>query len=35
LKAAPDACVIDSTALSVDEVVGRVLQLMDARRLRP
>ena len=35
LKAAPDACVIDSTALPVDEVVGRVLQLMGARRLWP
>jgi cytidylate kinase len=35
LKAAPDACVIDSTALTVDEVVGRVLQMMGARRLWP
>jgi CMP/dCMP kinase len=35
LKAARDACVIDSTGLSVDEVVGRVLQLGAARRLWP
>jgi len=33
LKAAPDACVIDSTGLTVGEVVGRVLQLGAARRL--
>ena len=35
LKAAPDACVIDSTALSADAVVSRVLQQMEARRLWP
>jgi CMP/dCMP kinase len=35
LKAAPDACVIDSTALPVESVVGRVLELMAARRLWP
>jgi len=35
LKAAPDACVIDSTGLAVEEVVGRVLELMAARRLWP
>jgi len=35
LKAAPDACVIDSTGLSVEAVVGRVLELMTARRLWP
>lgn len=35
LKAAPDACVIDSTGLSVEEVVQRVLQLGAARRLWP
>lgn len=35
LKAAPDACVIDSTALSVEAVVGRVLELVAARRLWP
>lgn len=35
LKSAPDACVIDSTALSVESVVGRVLELMAARRLWP
>jgi CMP/dCMP kinase len=33
LKAAPDACVIDSTGLSVETVVARVLELMAARRL--
>jgi len=33
LRPATDACVIDSTALSVDEVVGRVLQLGAARGL--
>jgi len=35
LKAAPDACVIDSTGLAVEAVVGRVLELMAARRLWP
>jgi len=35
LKAAPDACVIDSTGLAVEAVVGRVLELMTARRLWP
>jgi CMP/dCMP kinase len=35
LKAAADACVIDSTGLSVEAVVGRVLQLGVARRLWP
>ena len=33
LKAAPDACVIDSTGLSVEMVVARVLELVAARRL--
>src|SRR5437773_12511556 len=33
LRAAPDACVIDSTGLEVEAVVGRVLELMAARRL--
>jgi cytidylate kinase len=35
LKAAPDACVIDSTGLAVEGVVGRVLELMAARALWP
>jgi len=35
LKAAPDACVIDSTGLPVESVVGRVLELMAARHLWP
>ena len=35
LKAAPDACVIDSTGLVIEAVVGRVLELMTARRLWP
>jgi cytidylate kinase len=35
LKAAPDACVIDSTGLSVEAVIGRVLELMAARHLWP
>jgi CMP/dCMP kinase len=35
LQAAPDACVIDSTGLAVKAVVGRVLELMAARRLWP
>jgi CMP/dCMP kinase len=35
LKAASDACVIDSTALSVELVVARVLELMAARGLLP
>jgi len=35
LRAAPDACVIDSTGLAVEAVVGRVLELMAARRLWP
>jgi CMP/dCMP kinase len=35
LKAATDACVIDSTALSVEQVIARVLELMAARSLLP
>jgi CMP/dCMP kinase len=35
LMAAPDACVIDSTGLSIQAVVGRVLELGVARRLWP
>lgn len=35
LKAAPDACVIDSTGLSVEAVVQRVLELGAARHLWP
>jgi CMP/dCMP kinase len=35
LKAAPDACVIDSTGMPVEAVVGRVLELGAARRLWP
>jgi len=35
LRPAPDACVIDSTGLEVGAVVGRVLELMAARRLWP
>ena len=35
LKAAPDACVIDSTGLSVEQVMQRVLELGAARRLWP
>jgi CMP/dCMP kinase len=35
LKTAPDACVIDSTGMSVEAVVGRVLELGAARRLWP
>jgi CMP/dCMP kinase len=35
LRPAPDACIIDSTAMAVEEVVGRVLELMAARRLSP
>jgi CMP/dCMP kinase len=35
LKAAPDACVIDSTGMPVESVVGRVLELGAARRLWP
>jgi len=35
LKAAPDACLIDSTGLSVEAVVKRVLDLGAARRLWP
>jgi CMP/dCMP kinase len=35
LRAAPDACVIDSTGLSVEQVVQRVLELGAARRLWP
>jgi CMP/dCMP kinase len=35
LKAAPDACVIDSTGVSVEAVVQRVLDLMTAGRLWP
>src|ERR1700694_1350368 len=33
LRPAPDACVIDSTGLEVEEVVARVLELGAARRL--
>jgi cytidylate kinase len=33
LKPASDACVIDSSRLSVEAVVGRVLELGAARRL--
>jgi CMP/dCMP kinase len=33
LKAAPDACVIDSTGLAIEAVVARVLELGAARRL--
>jgi CMP/dCMP kinase len=35
LKAAPDACVIDSTGLSIEAVLQRVLDLGAARRLWP
>jgi CMP/dCMP kinase len=35
LKAASDACVIDSTALSVEQVIARVVELMAARGLLP
>ena len=35
LRAAADACVIDSTAMTVESVVGRVMELMAARRLWP
>jgi CMP/dCMP kinase len=35
LRPAPDACMIDSTGLSVESVVGRVLELMAERRLWP
>lgn len=35
LKAAPDACLIDSTGMPVEAVVGRVLELGAARRLWP
>ena len=35
LKPAPDACVIDSTAMPVGEVVGRMLELGAARGLWP
>ncbi len=35
LQAAPDAQLIDSTGLAVEAVVGRVLELMTARRLWP
>jgi len=35
LRAAPDACVIDSTGVPVETVVGRVLELGAARRLWP
>jgi cytidylate kinase len=35
LKPAPDACLIDSTGLSVEAVVQRVLELGAARRLWP
>jgi cytidylate kinase len=35
LKAASDACVIDSTALSVEQVIARVVELMGARGLLP
>jgi CMP/dCMP kinase len=35
LKAAPDACLIDSTGVPVEAVVGRVLELGAARQLWP
>jgi cytidylate kinase len=35
LKAAPDACLIDSTGMSVEAVVQRVVELGAARRLWP
>ena len=35
LKPAPDACVIDSTGIPVEEVVGRVMQMGVARGLWP
>ncbi|HET7757703.1 MAG TPA: (d)CMP kinase [Steroidobacteraceae bacterium] len=35
LKPAPDACVIDSTGLTIGAVVGRVLELGAARQLWP
>jgi CMP/dCMP kinase len=35
LKAAPDACVIDSTGLAIEAVVARVLELGTARSLWP
>jgi CMP/dCMP kinase len=35
LRPASDACVIDSTGLEVEAVVGQVLELMTARRLWP
>ncbi|MGH8276973.1 MAG: (d)CMP kinase, partial [Steroidobacteraceae bacterium] len=35
LKPAPDACVIDSTGLSIGAVVGKVLELGAARRMWP
>ena len=35
LRPAPDACVIDSTGLTVEAVVGRVLALGSARHLWP
>jgi cytidylate kinase len=35
LRPAPDACVIDSTGLSIEAVVARVLELGVARRLWP
>jgi cytidylate kinase len=35
LKAAPDACLIDSTGLNIEAVVARVLELGVARRLWP
>ena len=35
LRPAADACVIDSTGVEVEAVVGRVLELMSARRLWP
>jgi CMP/dCMP kinase len=35
LRAATDACVIDSTALTVEEVIARALQFMAARHLLP
>ena len=30
-----DACVIDSTGIEIEAIVGRVLELMTARRLWP
>jgi len=35
LRPASDACVIDSTGIEIEAIVGRVLELMTARRLWP